>query len=670
MPLNRADDLRRKKESSKEARDIGPPPECADYALRLRIQDDLEAFLRECFPDLFPWPFSKDQIRSIHRQQQIICDGGLHLDAEPRGSGKTQRALRAALWAILTGRRHYVCVIAATANLSTKIMRALRSIVRMNELLYWIFPEELHGFPQMENHNRAAAGQLCMGQETGINLAPEQLVFPRVPGSSASNSVIAAFGITGSVRGQFHQRLDGSVIRPDLVLLDDPQTKASADSPAQTQERYEIIHSDILGLSGPATSIACSALCTFIENDDLSERLFNEPKWHGQRSKTFVTFPKNLGAWDRYFEEYIALEKAGELSKINAYYIANRVELDDGAEVAWEHRIRVGDESAIQTAMHIRHDVGVAAFAAEYQNEPLHDQISAQAPTFAGLENKLTRLPRGIVPVWATKLTCTVDVQERLLFYAVCAWSDEFSGAVIDYGAWPGQSRNYFTYSEAAPTLQSASGISQPEGSIRWGLDGLSAHLCGRNWEREGGGEARIDSMIVDANYQSDTVYEFCRRCPYPVLPSHGRGIKAGDKPIDQYTEKRGDTKGFHWFLTFGDNRRAIKHVLGDVNFWKCFLAARSAAKPGEKGSLSLFGDRPEQHRLFVDHLVAEFPTQTFGRGREVWEWKKRPGQDNHWLDCLVLGGIAASMLNVSLEDLPKPKSRSDRRTFSLPGKR
>ncbi len=36
---------------------------------------------------------------------------------------------------------------------------------------------------------------------------------------------------------------------------------------------------------------------------------------------------------------------------------------------------------------------------------------------------------------------------------------------------------------------------------------------------------------------------------------------------------------------------------------------------------------------------------RTFGRGREVDEWKPRPDhKDNHWLDCLVLCAVAANI--------------------------
>jgi formylglycine-generating enzyme required for sulfatase activity len=70
----------------------------------------------------------------------------------------------------------------------------------------------------------------------------------------------------------------------------------------------------------------------------------------------------------------------------------------------------------------------------------------------------------------------------------------------------------------------------------------------------------------------------------------------------------------------------------------------------GDRGCLSLFGEKPDTHRLLADHLTAEFRVRTEGRGRQVDEWKPRPDHpDNHWLDCLVGNAAAASWLGAAL---------------------
>jgi hypothetical protein len=99
--------------------------------------------------------------------------------------------------------------------------------------------------------------------------------------------------------------------------------------------------------------------------------------------------------------------------------------------------------------------------------------------------------------------------------------------------------------------------------------------------------------------------------------------------------------------------KRAVRHVVYDTNYWKSFIYARLAVALGDRGCLSLFGDRPEQHRLFAEHLTAEYRVKTEGRGRTVDEWKQRPERgDNHWFDCLTGCAVAASMQGVTLPGL------------------
>ncbi len=103
-----------------------------------------------------------------------------------------------------------------------------------------------------------------------------------------------------------------------------------------------------------------------------------------------------------------------------------------------------------------------------------------------------------------------------------------------------------------------------------------------------------------------------------------------------------------------------------DTNYWKSFLCARLLVPMGDRGCLSLFGDRPEIHRLFSEHITAEYRVKTEGRGRTVDEWKIRPGNpDNHWLDCLVGCAVGASMQGVALEGMERHQVFSKRRRMT-----
>ena len=102
---------------------------------------------------------------------------------------------------------------------------------------------------------------------------------------------------------------------------------------------------------------------------------------------------------------------------------------------------------------------------------------------------------------------------------------------------------------------------------------------------------------------------------------------------------------GLNWRIPNVQGKRAVRHVVFDTNYWKSFVHARLAVAMGDRGCLSLFGDNPDLHRLFAEHITAEYRVKTEGRGRTVDEWKLRAAAvDNHWLDCLVGCAVAASI--------------------------
>ncbi|HUU84059.1 MAG TPA: terminase gpA endonuclease subunit, partial [Phycisphaerae bacterium] len=125
----------------------------------------------------------------------------------------------------------------------------------------------------------------------------------------------------------------------------------------------------------------------------------------------------------------------------------------------------------------------------------------------------------------------------------------------------------------------------------------------------------------------------------------------------------RGDRVGLNWRIPAARGRRATRHIVYDTNFWKSFVQSRLAVAVGDPGGLSAFGRKPEAHRLFAEHLTAEFRVRTEGRGRTVDEWKLRtPGLDNHWLDGVVGCAVAAAMQGVALVGVGQAPRRAKAR--------
>jgi phage terminase large subunit GpA-like protein len=344
------------------------------------------------------------------------------------------------------------------------------------------------------------------------------------------------------------------------------------------------------------------------------------------------------------------LRKIAGMSQLNTLYLRGTLVTDAGLKhLSGMSQLSRLDLSVTQHAMNLKLQ-DEAAFFAEYQNEPLPEEVPETDELSADqITAKVNRRPRGEVPLGCNHVTAFIDVQATLLYYVVACWDDEFGGYVIDYGIFPDQHRAYFTLRDARHTLLLATKASGLEGAIYAGLERLTGDLLAREWPREDGAVLRIERCLIDANWgnSTDVVYQFCRQSAHAsiVMPSHGRFVGAASQPFSEYKRKPGDRVGHNWRIPNVRGKRAVRHVVYDTNYWKSFSHARLAVAKGDRGCLSLFGERPEQHRLLAEHLTAEYRVKTEGRGRTVDEWKMRPERgDNHWFDCLVGCAVAASM--------------------------
>ncbi len=640
---------------SLSGRDIGDLPEVADPARKQRAARDFRFFCEAYFPQTFHLKWSDDHLKVIAKIEQAVLEGGLFAMAMPRGSGKTSLCETACLWALVYGHREFVALVGSDEEHAAGMLESIKAELENSEILGADFPEVCHPIRSLEGIHQRASGQLYQGKQTHIGWTAREIVLPTIPGSAASGSIIRVAGITGRIRGMKHKRVDGVSVRPSLVLIDDPQTDESARSPSQCANRERILAGAILGLAGPGKKIAGLMTLTVVRPDDLADRILDRekhPQWQGERTKMVYAFPAREALWQRYAE--IRAEGLRSDRGINAateFYRQHRTAMDEGAVVAWPERFNHDELSALQHAMNLKLQ-NEAAFFAEYQNEPLPEvQASDDLLSADQIAAKVSGHQRGQVPLGCTRLTMFVDVQGKALFYLVAAWEDDFTGYVIDYGTEPDQKApgGYFTLRDMRRTLATAAPRAGVEGAIYAGLERLIGATVAREWRRDDGAMVRIDRCLIDASWGSstDVVYQFCRQSPHAgvLMPSHGRYVGASSIPFSDYKRKRGERIGLNWRVPVVTGKRAVRHAVFDTNYWKSFVHARLAVPMGDPGCLSLYGSKPESHRLFAEHLTSEYRVKTEGRGRTVDEWKLRvDGLDNHWLDCLVGTAVAASM--------------------------
>ena len=654
----RAEMARKSQEKSLEGRDIGDLPPVDDPERKEKCRLDFKLFCETYFPEVYQLKWSDDHLRAIAKIQKSVLEGGLFALAMSRGSGKSSLTETAAIWAMLYGHREFVVLVGASESAALEMLDSIKTEFEVNEHIAADFPEVAYPIQKLQGIANRCAGQLYHGERTRITWTANEIVLPTIAGAASSGVIVRVAGITGRIRGMKYKKPDGRTIRPEFVVIDDPQTSESAGSIEQTRKRVRVLAGDILGLAGPGKKISGIMPCTVIRPGDMAEQILDKlkhPEWNGERCKMMYQFPKNEELWNRYADlRADELREKGTFEEATEFYRQHREEMDEGAVVSWPDRHNYDEISAIQHAMNLKF-TDEAAFWAEYQNEPLPEDLgSDEQLTVDGIVNKLNGHSQRTVPVSANHLTMFIDVQKTLLFYVVCAWDDDFTGSVIDYGTWPDQRRRYFSLADANPTLQSKFPRAGLEGCLYGGLKSLTEEYLSREFTRDDGAAMKVEKCLIDANWgqSTDVVYQFCRESAHAnvIVPSHGKYIGASSKPMSEYKKAAGDRVGLNWRMPNIRGKRAVRHVIFDANYWKSFVASRLLMAVGDRGCLSLWGRSGETHMLFAEHLTAEYRVKTEGRGRKVEEWKMRPeAKDNHWWDGAVGCAVAASMVGCVL---------------------
>lgn len=670
------------RESSERGRDIKPLPRVRNARRRKKALLSTEAFAATYFPARFYLP-----IADIHRAgaamlDKCIGEGGLGVCAWPRGFGKDTWTEVAVLRALLGGFRRFVVFLQATERHAARALRRIQKELETNDLLSADFPEVCYPIRRLERITQRAQAQVLDGKPTRIEITAEGLVLPTVEGSAASGAAVQVYGLTGAIRGLTMLGPDGEPIRPDMVVINDAQTRESAKSPTQTSDREATISDDVLQLAGPSTAITAVMLGTVIYRNDLTDRFLDpdrHPEWQKVRTRLVEKFPDDMAKWDEYGELRRAGLRDGDDGRgATAFYRANRAAMDAGGVVSWPQRKKDGELSGLQSALNFYYD-NPRGFWAEGQNEPKADALAegAKELTAESIVGRLSGLERYVVPRETSRLTAFVDPGLTLLWYAVGAWTERGAGSVIDYGCWPRQSRTWFEARDARPSLKDAHpGYTDPQ-LVFAGLQALVPEILNRHYTREGGGEQPIDRLLIDCGWLPDAVFQFARQHGGPVYPSKGIGRTMTSRGVSEWTKRPGERSGYHWRLTVPEAGR-VRMVQFDPDAWKSRVHELLTTPLGGVRTLTLFGkaggDEERRrsaaaHEMIANHLAAEYSTPVTIRGNTFDKWEVRPERpDNHLLDTVVGAAVAAGVSGVEWVATPtgEPVARPARRARTL----
>jgi len=275
-----------------------------------------------------------------------------------------------------------------------------------------------------------------------------------------------------------------------------------------------------------------------------------------------------------------------------------------------------------------------------------------------GLQRRTREIARGVIPELAKTLTIGFDVGMYLCHWVAVAWLDGATGYIIDYGR-----------------VEVATQELGVEKGVLLALRDFREAVVAKGWPVGAvGGQARLpDQVWVDAGYQTDSVYAFCRETPgQRWRPAVGRGH--GQQRIQSYMRPKttGNLvrfigEGYHLTLL----RKERLH-LAEVNSdqWKSWVHQRLSVAPDTVGALALYQAQPHEHLAFTQHMVAERQVEEFvaGKGAVVrWEAVRR---NNHWFDALYLAAAAGHFAGTRLieDQRAEPiRRRSQRQPITTP---
>ncbi|MDL2266780.1 phage terminase large subunit [Desulfovibrio sp. OttesenSCG-928-G15] len=309
-----------------------PVDPAASHKRRERVQNDFPFFRRTYFPHYVTEGAGDSLLHTaLDTSLPALVDapeGQLLAVAAPRGEAKsTFVSLFFVLWLIVTNRKHYLLLIADAKEQAAALLEAVKAELEANPRLVADFP--------------AHCGQ---GRVWNVWTA-----------ITPTNIKLQALGAGKKMRGLRH-----GPNRPDFVALDDLENDENVVSPEQRDKLQGWLQKTVLNLGPPDGSLDVVYVGTILHYDSVLARTLAKPGWSGLTFRAIVQWPENMALWDTWESIY----KAEGPEDARAYYLANKADMDKGAQVSWP-----GMRPLYKLMLKRAEDHN--AFDSEQQNDPL-----------------------------------------------------------------------------------------------------------------------------------------------------------------------------------------------------------------------------------------------------------------------------------------------------------
>lgn len=643
-----AKDIERKREKRSEAARVFIP-EPKDINRREACLADPERYLRTYFSRIFYNPFATHHKRMIQAIYDRAFTGGDKAVAAPRGDGKTQVTIGMASFCLHATPIRFPVLIGATSKKGRKLFGQLKSKYH-NGLkfpeFYEDFPEVTHCVKALQGAPQRAAKQHVDGELTRIEWTQELIVFPTVKCEwdkfGIGGKRVVYFGLDSAIRGEGFEE-----DRPDMAIVDDPETREVAFSPTAKYEDVEaMIDGDVAGLCGPDRQMARVVLTTIQNEYSYSTKVTDpkqKPAFEGERYGQLSSYPDRADLW----EEYVILRQRDkeqclrDAPNATKFYRDNMEEMQKGCVVTNPHRFvsKNGKDGkpieldAIQAFYNRVADWGWDAVLAEIQNAPKEqEKTEVMGLSAAKVISRVGQLPQGETPILAKCSVIGMDIGKHHSHWTRLAGEEDAVCSVTDYGVME-------TYG-----LSADSDNISVERAILASLQVFADDL-------KSSGNLPLLCLIDSGSY-TNAVYEFCRQRGAPFFPSKGWDSVRHHMPHSNQTTVCFEEA----YARFQPDEKVWLYQV-NTEYWKEWTQQRFLVNPYDDiggrvaGSMVLFdpGHDKKKHLAFAHHIVSE-EKQTVPRAGKPpkVEWFQR-SRNNHWLDATALASAALGCVGVRL---------------------
>ena len=629
----------------------------ADPERRRRLEANPRAWLRWYLAAAFPLPWGpvhRDMIRAAVR---AIRTGAGMAVAAPRGTGKSTVLWGVALWALLSGACRFPVVAGWSHAAARRALRKWLQALADNERIRADYPEACQPFEIATHANRLKAlAWADTGNACGADVRTMDGALCLPDGLGA----LGAVSIAGNTRGLFAAMPDGSTIRPDVLFLDDPQDKATAESPTLVRKTVERIEADLFNLSGPDVRLAIMAAVTVTAEGDVAEHFLTHPDFEAIRVAQITSWPTGFADrasatrklwedWNAARIEGLADHDGGKAAR--AFYRANRAAMTAGAAVSWAARYdrKRHDPDAVYAALWDFYRIGEAAFMSERQNAPMKENATVYDLTAALVASRVQEgRGRCDVPAEGRAIVAATDLNHYGLHSVAVAFGNDQTGWLPWYGRHDNDGRGIVP--ENCPEQEAKRRMY--EALVLHGQ-----HLAALPLTR-GGQSVRVNLWIIDAGYMPDVVKRFVegpgRTLGIPMLPARGYGF-------DKYRPTPRNCIGTareQCHLT--ESPVTGRFLAFNADYWREVSQRAWLGTPNAPGSLSLFNGA--RHAEFAEQVTRERLLEKLqGQFGYVWRWAVQPGWHD-WGDAVTMAYAGAAWGGIGTTGTEPPRAPTVRR--------